>query len=345
MDTLMSMQYADYALYVYIRHIINNNSNYNSEYFTSLIYSLKTKIESKEYKEEELLTKYILFLVHHNIFKSYYTPSIHRKFYKIFEYLKEVKQLNSFKRVILWGYNLLLGRKQEAERCLEIKDQDISAKIELTSNTTKDKDTIISEEERKKYYNEFTERITQETKEIFSLLSVPLLCIDSKPKSINTVVEDIISYKLLAEEEIEETIKENKSILQMPENKEIKKEKKEKEEISFTERYKQINIESLLNTDVKGVEVKWDESEFEDKPEEEVDSYTYIINNSKRAKKIWTLEDTNKLIMTLQKCGTDWQKVQSACGFKNTTKEQIIDKYKNLVKAKKMERVKKKKDL
>ncbi|EHY66862.1 hypothetical protein NERG_00502 [Nematocida ausubeli] len=387
MESLMKMQYIDYILYMYISYIIDNNKDskqtlqytQNSSYFSYLIYNLKSKIESKEYeKDDEILTKYIIFLIHNKVLSQYESPLINRKFYAVFEYLQRTKGQNmqQIKRIILWMYNLLLKKSQNMmDHYEQMKDEEISSQIELMMQTAASEDVVISVEERKKYFIEFKERILKETQSIFEHLSLPLLTtVNMKEECVSEVVHEILEQKnllletgsALLEDEVE-NIKTHSILCSEKDGEKMKtpkkKEEDKQEEKSFTDKkkkytsfineYKHINLKSLINTQIPGVEVEWNESDLEDPIELEKSNHPDSIDeekelskasssmktNARRPKKLWTAKETEKLIKIIQICGTDWDRVQRKCDFKNTSRDQIIDKYKSLVKTKRMERM------
>ncbi|KAH9386479.1 uncharacterized protein NEMAJ01_1375 [Nematocida major] len=379
MDSLKGMYYIDYILYMYISHAIYKSErnarismpDSNLQYFLSMINNIKGRLDAKGHPlEEEILVKYIIFLAHYNIVTNFFTRDINRKFYKVFDYLKksDAEFMTKLKRVVIWGYNGLLVEKgaEEWEEYSLLCQEECDARIDEIMKNAKIDDSLIEGKERENFFTAFNRKMMDEIAELLKKMNIPLLSEMNQTGRVRDVMKEILSHagsstdtdmvlwhggfdnsgSVCIESEDEnvsdtdakqERVKPRKPLLR-------------RDAISFTQRYRHIDIESMFSKSLQGVEVEWDESIPEEKEKsykrqhrpDPAETSANIIKRVRKSKRVWTSKETEILIDAIKKHGPDWSVVYNSCGFKNTTREQIIDKYKSLIRSKKIERVSRK---
>ncbi|KAI5189668.1 hypothetical protein NEMIN01_0621 [Nematocida minor] len=391
MECLKGMYYIDYILYVYIELAIEKNPldrktalhssdknmqssqeapyRSNSPYFASLISSLKSKLESKGCElEEETVLKYVLFLIHNNILLNFFAPDANRKFYKVFDYLKSMPEGRNtpIKRVIIWGHKILLENTKDREwaRYSSLNTEECDKMIAEIIETSNTKDVLAEKEVRQKYFEEFKEQLLQETVRIYDGLGVPLLATMGQPSPVEETVEEVVNFREIVMG-TDKMLWSGKSAAEFEEYKQASRidtelERRRKRDLArkeFAEKYKSIKIDSLLNSNIKGVEVEWNESEIDEKAEKNKSAVSHAeslaaqenraldqsfkenIKKTRKKKKNWLPAETAVLINAINVYGRAWDVVLEKCNFENVTKEQIVDKYKSLVKSNKIARV------
>lgn len=378
------MFYIDYILYMHMGFVIEENTQEDGEskntskenshegnstrnlttgYFSAIVNNLKYKLELKGCTlEEEILVKYIFFLVYTNVLPNFLAPDVNRKFYKIFDYLKLTESTAGIplKRLVIWGYRILLSstKNREWSSYCTLSEEECDAEIEKILETANNKDNLIPTQQREEHLQAFRRELVEETQKIYRDLNLPLLCTIERTDGAKRIVEEVASARGMMLYSNSATLNEIEMLKEEMEEfgEPLKRERpytarlrpSQKKRTILEEKYKSIKIDSLLNSEVKGVEVEWNESTVEEstkRPTKKEQKPKLSLNkpegdaSTKRTKKIWLNTDTQKLIKAISIHGRSWDLVLDMCKFDSISKEQVIEKYKSLVKSNKIDRI------